>query len=82
MDEGTVESGVAVTGRQESGVRSQKSGVRSQKSREEPCTIQYKCCVVHLESVASLDVVAVYTAAPNGGQVSTMDVEHINERKL
>ena len=35
-----------------------------------------------IESVTSLDVVAVYTAAPNGGQVSTMDVEHVPERKL
>jgi hypothetical protein len=35
-----------------------------------------------IESDLSLDVIAVYTAAPNGGQVSTMDVQRINERKL
>ena len=35
-----------------------------------------------IEGVASLDVVAVYTASPNGGQVSAMDVEHVPERKL
>ena len=36
-----------------------------------------------IESSLSLDVVAVYTAAGNNqGQVSTMDVEQIKERKL
>lgn len=35
-----------------------------------------------IESTHSLDVVAVYTAGPNGGQVSSIDVEQIRERKL
>lgn len=36
-----------------------------------------------IESTHSLDVVAVYTAAGNNqGQVSSMDVEQIKERKL
>src|SRR5665647_1156317 len=35
-----------------------------------------------IESSHSLDVVAVYTAAGNQGQVSSMDVEQIKERKL
>ena len=35
-----------------------------------------------IESTHSLDVVAVYTAAGQGQQVSTMDVEQIKERKL
>jgi hypothetical protein len=35
-----------------------------------------------IESALSLDVTAVYTAAPNGGQVSSIDVEQIRERVL
>ena len=35
-----------------------------------------------IESTHSLDVVAVYTAAPNKGQVSSIEVETIKERKL
>jgi hypothetical protein len=35
-----------------------------------------------IESTLSLDVVAVYTAAPTGGQVSSIDVEQIRERKI
>jgi hypothetical protein len=35
-----------------------------------------------IESVLSLDVTAVYTASPQGGQVSSMDVEQIKERKI
>ena len=36
-----------------------------------------------IESTLSIDVVAVYTAAGNNqGQVTTMDVEQIKERKL
>ena len=35
-----------------------------------------------IESTLSLDVVAVYTAAPRGGEVSSIDVEHVPERKL
>ncbi|MDX1939278.1 MAG: hypothetical protein SFU99_01935 [Saprospiraceae bacterium] len=35
-----------------------------------------------IESTQSLDVVAVYTAAPIGGQVSSIEVEQIRERKI
>lgn len=35
-----------------------------------------------IESTQSLDVVAVYTAAPTGGQVSSIDVEQIKERRI
>ena len=35
-----------------------------------------------VESTASLDVVAVYTAGPRGGEVASIDVEHVPERKL
>ncbi|MDX1983261.1 MAG: hypothetical protein SFV51_23525 [Bryobacteraceae bacterium] len=35
-----------------------------------------------IESTGSLDVVAVYTASPRGGEVSSIDVEHVPERKL
>ena len=35
-----------------------------------------------IESIQSIDVVAVYTACGQGQQVSTMDVEQIKERKL
>jgi hypothetical protein len=35
-----------------------------------------------VESTASLDVVAVYTAGPRGGEVSSLDVEQVPERKL
>jgi hypothetical protein len=35
-----------------------------------------------IESTLSLDVVAVYTAAPRGGEVSSIDVEHVPERRL
>ena len=35
-----------------------------------------------IESTLSLDVVAVYTAAPRGGEVSSIDVEYVPERKL
>lgn len=35
-----------------------------------------------IESTNSLDVVAVYTAAPNQGQVSSIDVEQIKERRI
>lgn len=35
-----------------------------------------------IESTHSLDVVAVYTAGKNGGEVESIDVEHIPERKL
>jgi len=35
-----------------------------------------------IESTHSLDVVAVYTAAPSKGQVSSIDVETVKERKL
>jgi hypothetical protein len=36
-----------------------------------------------IESSLSLDVVAVYTAAKNGGAgVDTMDVQYVRERKL
>ncbi len=35
-----------------------------------------------IESSHSLDVVAVYTAAPTNGQVSSLDVEHIPERRI
>lgn len=35
-----------------------------------------------IESLLSLDVVAVYTAGKNGGGVESIDVEHIPERKL
>jgi len=35
-----------------------------------------------IESTISLDVVGVYTAAPRGGEVASIDVEQIPERKL
>jgi hypothetical protein len=35
-----------------------------------------------IESTMSLDVIAVYTAGGRGGEVSTIDVEQIKERKL
>jgi len=35
-----------------------------------------------IESARSLDVTAVYTAAPNRGEVSSIDVEQIRERVL
>ncbi len=35
-----------------------------------------------IESTQSLDVVAVYTAAPIGGQVSSIDVEQVKERRI
>ena len=35
-----------------------------------------------VESMASIDVVAVYTAGENGAQVASIDVEEIKERKL
>ena len=35
-----------------------------------------------IESTLSLDVVAVYTAAKNGGEIESMDVEYIRERRL
>ena len=35
-----------------------------------------------IESTLSLDVVAVYTAGPKGGEVSSIDVEHVPERRL
>ncbi|PWT95626.1 MAG: hypothetical protein C5B52_17410 [Bacteroidetes bacterium] len=35
-----------------------------------------------VESVASIDVVAVYTAGERGGQVTGIDVEQIKERKF
>ena len=35
-----------------------------------------------VESTLSLDVVAVYTAGPRGGEVSSLDVEHVPERRL
>jgi len=35
-----------------------------------------------IESTHSLDVTAVYTAGERGGQVTSIDVEQINERKL
>ena len=35
-----------------------------------------------IDSTLSLDVVAVYTAGGRGQQVSSIDVEQINERKL
>ena len=35
-----------------------------------------------IESLQSLDVVAVYTAGPVGGHVSSIDVEHVPERRL
>lgn len=35
-----------------------------------------------IESTLSLDVVAVYTAGPTGGHVSSIDVERVEERKL
>jgi hypothetical protein len=35
-----------------------------------------------IESSHSLDVVAVYTAGKNGGEVESIDVEYIPERKL
>jgi hypothetical protein len=35
-----------------------------------------------VESTLSVDVVAVYTAGPRGGEVSSIDVEHVPERKL
>ena len=35
-----------------------------------------------IESTLSIDVVAVYTANPQGSGVSAMDVEQIRERKL
>jgi hypothetical protein len=35
-----------------------------------------------IESTDSLDVTAVYTAGERGGQVTSIDVEQINERRL
>jgi hypothetical protein len=35
-----------------------------------------------VESTASLDVVAVYTAGPRGGEVASIDVEQVPERRL
>jgi len=35
-----------------------------------------------VESTASLDVVAVYTAGGRGAEVASLDVEHVPERKL
>jgi hypothetical protein len=35
-----------------------------------------------IESTLSLDVVAVYTAGPKGGEVASIDVEHVPERRL
>ena len=35
-----------------------------------------------IESTQSLDVVAVYTAGPRGGEVASIDVEHVPERRL
>jgi hypothetical protein len=35
-----------------------------------------------IESTRSLDVVAVYTAGPRAGEVASIDVEHVPERKL
>jgi len=35
-----------------------------------------------IESTLSLDLVAVYTAGPKGGEVSSIDVEHVPERRL
>jgi hypothetical protein len=35
-----------------------------------------------IESTLSLDVVAVYTAGPKGGEVASIDVEHVHERRL
>lgn len=35
-----------------------------------------------IESALSLDVIAVYTAGKNGGDVESIDVEHVPERKL
>lgn len=35
-----------------------------------------------IESMLSLDVTAVYTAGSRGGEVSSMDVEQIKERKI
>jgi len=35
-----------------------------------------------VESTLSLDVVAVYTAGARGGEVASIDVEHVPERRL
>ena len=35
-----------------------------------------------IESTLSLDVAAVYTAGPRGGEVASIDVEHVPERRL
>ena|ERR1700730_9509703 len=35
-----------------------------------------------IETTESVDVVAVYTVAPNGGQVSGIEVQKVKERKL
>src|SRR5262245_13601763 len=35
-----------------------------------------------IESTHSLDVVAVYTAGPRGGEVASLEVEHVPERRL
>ncbi len=35
-----------------------------------------------IESTASLDVTAVYTASASGGQVSSIDVEQVKERSI
>jgi hypothetical protein len=35
-----------------------------------------------IQSAASFDVVAVYSAAPTGGQVSSIDVEYVKERVM
>jgi len=35
-----------------------------------------------IESTLSLDVTAVYTAGPRGGEVASIDVEQIRERRL
>jgi hypothetical protein len=35
-----------------------------------------------VEATSSLDVVAVYTAGPRGGEVSSLDIEHVPERRI
>lgn len=50
---------------------------------------QYELNLIHgfegflvIESSHSLDVVAVYTAAPNGGSVSSIEVKRVFERRI
>ena len=50
---------------------------------------KFKLPVIHgaegflvIESTHSLDVIAVYTAAPGGGGVSSIDVEAVRERMV